>query len=243
MPDPAQVRSMFSRIAGRYDLLNRLLSLGTDRRWRALVVESSGPLEGRLVVDACCGTGDLALDYARAGARVVGVDFTIAMLRRAGPKVARARGVRALLVGGDAQRLPLRSRCADLASVAFGIRNLADPEAGLAEMARVLKPGGRVLVLEFAPPPRGAFGALYGLYFRRVLPHVGRWISGDPDAYSYLPRTVLAWPEPAEFQRRMEAAGLVDCGWRALSRGIACLQWGRVPADETSGETREGARP
>jgi demethylmenaquinone methyltransferase/2-methoxy-6-polyprenyl-1,4-benzoquinol methylase len=231
VPDPVQVRSMFARIAGRYDLLNRLLSLGTDRRWRALVVESSGPLEGRLVVDACCGTGDLALDYARAGARVVGVDFTLEMLRRAGPKVARARSVRALLVGGDAQRLPLKSRCADLASVAFGIRNLADPEAGLAEMARVLKPGGRVLVLEFAPPPRGAFGALYGLYFRRVLPRIGRWISGDPDAYSYLPRTVLAWPEPAEFQRRMEAAGLVECGWRTLSRGIACLHWGRVPPD------------
>jgi demethylmenaquinone methyltransferase/2-methoxy-6-polyprenyl-1,4-benzoquinol methylase len=243
VPDPAQVRSMFARIAERYDFLNRLLSLGTDRRWRALVVESSGPLEGRLVVDACCGTGDLALDYARAGARVIGVDFTLEMLRRAGPKVARARSVRVLLVGGDAQRLPLRSRCADLASVAFGIRNLADPEVGLAEMARVLKPGGRVLVLEFAPPPRGAFGALYGLYFLRVLPRIGRWISGDPDAYSYLPRTVLAWPEPAEFQRRMEAAGLVECGWRALSRGIACLHWGRVPADGTRGGAREGARP
>jgi len=233
---------MFARIAGRYDFLNRLLSLGTDRRWRALVVESSGPLEGRLVVDACCGTGDLALDYARAGARVIGVDFTLPMLRRAAPKVARARSVRALLVGGDAQRLPLRSRCADLASVAFGIRNLADPAAGLAEMARVLKPGGRVLVLEFAPPPRGAFGALYGLYFRRVLPRVGRWISGDPDAYSYLPRTVLAWPEPAEFQRSLEAAGLVDCGWRALSRGIACLHWGRVPPDGDRGGARDGAR-
>jgi len=222
---------MFARIAGRYDLLNRLLSFGVDRRWRRRAVLCAGPLRGRIVVDACCGTGDLALDFAREGARVLGVDFTPEMLRRAGPKLA-AQGTAGLFAHGDALKLPVRSGAADLASVAFGVRNLSDAGAGLRELARVVKPGGRVLVLEFSPPPRGAFGALYRLYSERVLPRLGAWISGDSEAYRYLPRTVAAWPGPREFLGAMQAAGLTDCGWRALSGGIACVHWGRVPAPE-----------
>jgi demethylmenaquinone methyltransferase/2-methoxy-6-polyprenyl-1,4-benzoquinol methylase len=142
---------MFARISGRYDLLNRVLSLGIDRSWRKRTVAEAGELEGRLVVDACCGTGDLSVAFARRGARVIGVDFTPQMLAHAGAKLS-SRDPAVLFANGDALRLPLRSGCADVTSVAFGVRNLADARAGLAELARITKPGGRVLVLEFTTP-------------------------------------------------------------------------------------------
>jgi demethylmenaquinone methyltransferase/2-methoxy-6-polyprenyl-1,4-benzoquinol methylase len=176
------------------------------------------------VVDACCGTGDLAAAFARAGARVVGVDFTPEMLRGARGKLDGG-----VLACGDCLRLPLRSGAADLCSVAFGVRNLADADRGLAELARVLRPGGRLFVLEFSTPRGALLGRVYRLYFTRLLPWIGRRISEDANAYSYLPRTVLAWPAPEEFCARMERAGLVDCGFELLTRGIACLHWGRVP--------------
>jgi demethylmenaquinone methyltransferase/2-methoxy-6-polyprenyl-1,4-benzoquinol methylase len=219
---------MFSRIAGRYDLLNGVLSLGVDRSWRRALVRAAGEVRGQVVVDSCCGTGDLSAEFARAGARVVGVDFTPEMLSRAGPKL-RGAPCAWVFAHGDALRLPLRSGSADLCSVAFGVRNLADLELGLREMVRVVKPGGRVLVLEFTTPSGAVLSRGYRFYFTRVLPAVGRAISRDADAYAYLPRTVLAWPEPPEFQRRMEAVGLEQCGYRTLTRGIACLHWGRVP--------------
>ena len=221
---------MFARIAGRYDLLNRLLSAGVDRRWRRVLVREAGDVRGRVCVDACCGTGDLALAFGRAGARVVGVDFTVEMLARARDKRARAARETVLVVGGDALRLPLADRAADVSAVAFGIRNVGDRHRGLAELARVVRPGGRVLVLEFAMPRGRLVGPLYRFYFQRVLPAVGGWISGHPDAYRYLPDTVARWPSPEELEREMAAAGLVDCGHRRLTGGIACLSWGRVPA-------------
>ena len=225
MPDPREVRSMFGRIAGRYDLLNRLLSAGIDRRWRELTVRRAGLLKGKRVVDACCGTGDLSLAFAAEGASVVGVDFTPEMLQHAGPK-ATERQLAGLFVHGDAMRLPIASGCADFCSVAFGVRKLADPDLGLRELARVLKPGGRLFVLEFSPPPPGLLGALYRFYFLRVLPWIGGFISGDREAYRYLPRTVSAWPEPEAFRRQLEAAGLRDCGYERLTFGIASLHWG-----------------
>lgn len=218
---------MFARIAGRYDLVNRTLSLGIDRRWRRRALREVGDVRGRVVIDACCGTGDLAAAFARAGARVIGVDFTPEMLRLAGGKT----DAQALFVHGDALRLPVGDAIADAATVAFGLRNVADAHAGLRELARVVKPGGRVLVLEFTTPGSRLLGAVYGLYFTRVLPRVGGWISGDREAYRYLPRTVLAWPPPDELRRWFERAGLVDCGYQTLSGGIACLHWGRVPAN------------
>lgn len=231
MPDPVQVRAMFGRIARRYDLLNRLLSAGIDRRWRRRALELAGELAGRTVVDACCGTGDLALAFAARGARVVGVDFTPAMLARAREKrAALASGDALLLVEGDAQRLPLAGGRADVASVAFGLRNVAERGAALAELARVVRPGGLVLVLEFSMPRGRVLGSLYRLYFTRVLPAIGGRVSGDGGAYAYLPRTVLAWPSPAALQAEMEAVGLERCGFRLLTGGIACLSWGRVRA-------------
>ena len=217
---------MFARIAPRYDLLNRLLSGGIDRRWRALLVDRLGQLSGRILVDSCCGTGDLALALERAGARVIGVDFTPQMLVRAR---AKQRSPRGLFVGGDALALPIASGAADASSIAFGIRNVADRLQGLRELARVVRAGGWVLVLEFSLPRGRILGPLYRLYFTRVLPRIGGWISGDRGAYRYLPETVLSWPSPDELCAEMASLGLVECGYRLLSGGIACLSWGRVP--------------
>jgi len=219
---------MFARIAGRYDLLNRVLSLGIDRRWRRRAVRAAGTVAGQLVLDACCGTGDLTRDFARAGARVLGVDFTAEMLQRADPKLDGTPTAH-LFVHGDALRLPVAGGCADVASVAFGLRNVADPDAGLAEMVRVVRPGGTVLVLEFATPAGRLLGRLYRFYFTSVLPFVGGLVSGDAAAYRYLPDTVLAWSGPDELRARLEAAGLEGCGYELLTGGIACLHWGRVP--------------
>ncbi|HJP02479.1 MAG TPA: ubiquinone/menaquinone biosynthesis methyltransferase [Planctomycetota bacterium] len=233
MPEPVQVRSMFARIAGRYDLLNRVLSVGIDRRWRRAAVERGGALDERLVVDACCGTGDLALEYARRGARVVGVDFTPEMLARAGPK-RKAEDGACVFVHGDALSLPVAAGAADVCSVAFGLRNVADRRLAMGEMLRVVRPGGRLVVLEFSTPPGRWFGGLYRLYFTRLLPLVGRCVSRHDDAYRYLPRTVLEWPRPGALQAELEQSGWIDCGYALLTGGIACLHWGRAP---------EGDRP
>jgi demethylmenaquinone methyltransferase / 2-methoxy-6-polyprenyl-1,4-benzoquinol methylase len=219
-----RVRAMFGRIAKRYDLLNRTLSLGIDQRWRRAMLERAGDVRGKWVVDACCGTGDVALAFAGAGARVVGVDFTPEMLVRAEAKGGRRSGLR--FAQGDALRLPVRDGVADVCTVAFGIRNVSDRRACLREMTRVVRPGGLVLVLEFTMPPGRVLGPVYRAYFRRCLPFVGRMVSKDADAYSYLPRTVLAWPTPAALEDEMREEGLAECGHRLLSRGIACLHWG-----------------
>ncbi|MFT4539233.1 MAG: demethylmenaquinone methyltransferase/2-methoxy-6-polyprenyl-1,4-benzoquinol methylase [Planctomycetota bacterium] len=219
---------MFARIAGRYDLLNRTLSLGIDQRWRKRALALAGDVRGKTVVDVCAGTGDLTALFTRAGARVVGADFTHEMLQHALPKHP---GVpeHMQMVTGDAMYLPVRSSVADVASVAFGIRNVADRAAGFREMQRVLKPGGKMICLEFTTPDSGLFAWLYRTYFTQVLPRIGRLISRDNDAYSYLPRTVLAWPKAAELQRELEQLGYTDCGHRQLTRGIACLHWGTAP--------------
>jgi len=219
---------MFARIAGTYDLLNHLLSAGIDRRWRRRAVAKA--LEGPcgVVVDACTGTGDLGLEFARHGARVVGVDFTPEMLARALPKRRRVASP-TCFVHGDAQELPVRGESADVACVAFGIRNVEDRARAFGELLRVLRPGGLLLVLEFSRPPGRALGSLYGLYFERLLPGVGKLFSRDDDAYSYLVRTVNAWPSPIALQAELETLGLEDCGHELLTGGIACLHWGRRP--------------
>jgi demethylmenaquinone methyltransferase/2-methoxy-6-polyprenyl-1,4-benzoquinol methylase len=161
----------------------------------------------------------------------VGLDFTLEMLARTPRKALRAAGAGSVLfAGGDALALPARDGVADVCTVAFGIRNVADRTRALSEMKRVTRPGGRVLVLEFTLPPGRVLGALYRFYFTRVLPAVGRSVSGDGDAYAYLPRTVLAWPSPDELEAEMARAGFEACGHRLLTRGIACIHWGRVPA-------------
>lgn len=235
---------MFSRIAGTYDLLNRGLSMGVDQRWRRAALEAVAagrPLDHLTLVDVCTGTGDLALLAARGGAQVVGVDFTYEMVARA-PGKARGKGLGGTsFIHGDALALPLPTASADGATVAFGIRNTADRARTLVEMARVVRPGGRVVVLEFTTPRSRLFGALYRGYFTQVLPRLGGAVSGDGDAYEYLPRTVLAWPDPDAFQAEWEDLGFEDCTHRTLTGGIACLHTGRVP--EGGLPARAGAEP
>ena len=240
MPEPQAVQSMFSRIAGSYDLLNRTLSLGIDQRWRKRTVRQADVQDGQLVVDVCTGTGDLAAAFARSGARVVGVDFTYEMVRRS-PKKVRSDDPATVFVHGDAMRLPLSDDAADVATVAFGIRNVADRRGGLREMSRVVRPGGRVLVLEFTTPSNGLFAWIYKTYFTQVLPRIGRLVSKDTDAYEYLPRTVLAWPDPDRFMAEMEEEGLVDCGYARLTQGIACLHWGTVAPGRNIGAEKPSA--
>jgi demethylmenaquinone methyltransferase / 2-methoxy-6-polyprenyl-1,4-benzoquinol methylase len=224
----AAVRRMFSSIAPRYDLLNHLLSANVDRRWRRAAVDRLGwerAPEG-VYLDNCAGTLDLAVELARRGGfrgRVVGSDFTFAMLERGTPKVERLPVEPAC---ADALRLPFADATFDGATVGFGVRNLADLDAGLGEQARVLKPGARLVVLEFTIPQWQPFRGLYLFYFLRVLPTIGRMVSKHGSAYTYLPESVRHFPEPPELKRRMEGAGFRDVGWSMLSGGIAALHWG-----------------
>jgi demethylmenaquinone methyltransferase/2-methoxy-6-polyprenyl-1,4-benzoquinol methylase len=229
-PDQAAVRSMFDRIAPRYDLLNRVLSAGIDVRWRRAAVDLLQLPRAARVLDLCTGTADLLVEALRrdADSRGVGVDLSSGMLVRGARKLRERRlDARGGLVGGDAERLPLRDAWFDGALVAFGIRNVSDNPRALREARRVLKPGGRLVVLEFSMP-RGLLGRVYRFYFRRVLPLVGRVVSGDNSAYTYLPASVAVFPEPAEFGALLVQAGFKDVRWRALTGGIAHLYRGEA---------------
>ena len=234
MTDPQAVQTMFGRIAGRYDLLNRVLSAGIDQAWRRATVRQAGDVAGLEGLDLCCGTGDLTLAFRKAGARMVGLDFTKEMLPLADKKGARGSGQPVTFVRGDAMCVAARDDSVDFTSVSFGIRNVSNRIGCLEEMRRVTRPGGQVLVLEFTMPPGPILGRLYRTYFTRLLPMVGRLVSKHNDAYSYLPRTVLAWPAPDVFESEMQGVGLVDTGHRLLSRGIACLHYGTVPAEASA---------
>jgi demethylmenaquinone methyltransferase/2-methoxy-6-polyprenyl-1,4-benzoquinol methylase len=222
------VRDMFSDIAPRYDLLNRVLSLNIDRSWRRAAV---GALEWRAnpsgtYLDACAGTLDLARTLAREpgfAGRVVAGDFALPMLKRGRGKVA---GLRVHAGVADTLNLPARDGSFDGAIVGFGIRNLANIDEGLAELARVLRRGARLVILDFTTPPRQPMRSLYLFYFRRVLPLVGRLVSGHPTAYSYLPESVMQFPSPDSLERAMRAAGLRETGHRLLTGGIAAVTWG-----------------
>lgn len=224
----AHVRRMFSSIAPRYDLLNHLLSLNVDRLWRRRAVDllrwERDP--GGTYLDNCAGTLDLSTELAgREGfqGRVVGSDFTFAMLRGGVHKVGR---MDIAPVCADALDLPYPDHAFSGATVGFGVRNLADLDAGLREMARVLRPGSRMVILEFTTPHWEPFRSLYLFYFLRVLPFVGRLVSKHGSAYSYLPESVLRFPEPRELAARMTRAGFREVGWRRLTGGIVALHWG-----------------
>lgn len=221
------VRDMFSALAPRYDLLNHLLSLNADRSWRRRAVDHLG-WEARphgVYLDLCAGTCDLATELCRRpgfSGRVIALDFSLAMLRQGTPKIAR-RPVIPLC--GDALRTPLASDSLDGAMVAFGIRNLADIDTGLHELRRVLRPGARLVILDFAMPTRRPLSWIYRAYFTRVLPFVGQLISKHSYAYTYLPESVRGFARPRELESRLQAAGYGDVGWGGLSGGIACLWW------------------
>lgn len=227
-PDPSErkgpeVARMFDAVAPTYDLLNHMLSFNLDRLWRRAAVRELAPRDGAVILDLCAGSGDVALLLARrSGARVIGADFSAAMLEAARGKARRA-GVPLPLVRADAMALPFRSGVLDGITVAFGVRNFEDLDAGLREMARTLKPGRRAVILEFSEPRGSLFGRLYLFYFRRVLPLVGRLISGRPGAYAYLPATVSVFPGPEGVSRRLEQAGLAPVAARRLTAGAVML--------------------
>jgi demethylmenaquinone methyltransferase / 2-methoxy-6-polyprenyl-1,4-benzoquinol methylase len=232
LPPPEEtaryVRRMFSSIAPRYDLLNHLLSLNIDRLWRRRAVDALDweQAPAGVYLDNCTGTLDLAVELARRPGfegRVVGGDFTLAMLERGAQKVAR---LPVHPICADALALPHPDASFDGATVGFGVRNLVDLDAGLHEMARVLRPGARLVILEFTSPRRQPMRAMYFLYFRRVLPLIGRLVSRHGSAYTYLPESVLAFPEPEELARRLESAGFTAVEWRSLSGGIAAIHHG-----------------
>ncbi|MFN2383656.1 MAG: class I SAM-dependent methyltransferase [Gemmatimonadota bacterium] len=222
--DPAGVRAMFERIAPRYDALNRLLSAGIDRRWRRLAVDALAPRDGARYLDCCAGTLDLAAAISARAPRatVVAADFALPMLLRGRRKALAAPGAVFPLVA-DALRLPFPNQTFAGATIAFGLRNLSDPAAGLAELARVLAPAARLVVLEFTTPPQPVIRAVYHAYFHHVLPRIGALVSGDGEAYRYLPDSVAAFPDVRRLGQLCVAAGFRQVQWRLLTGGIAAL--------------------
>jgi demethylmenaquinone methyltransferase/2-methoxy-6-polyprenyl-1,4-benzoquinol methylase len=223
-----QVQRIFSEIAPRYDLLNHVLSLNIDRTWRRRAVDRLGweRAPGSTFLDACAGTYDLSLELqSRPGfeGRVVASDFARPMLVTGARKL---RGSAVTPVCGDSLRLPFADGAFEGATVGFGMRNLSDLSRGLAELHRVLRPGARLVVLEFTTPPNALVRAAYLLYFHRVLPLVGRVVSGHPWAYTYLPESVRTFPGPREFEDLFRAAGFREAGHRLLTFGIAAIHWG-----------------
>lgn len=227
---PLRIARMFDAIADVYDLLNHLLSAGRDRTWRARAVESLRLTGRETVLDICTGTADLgvaALSAQRNARRVIGLDFSEGMMRRAAGKLRRQRRGRDFwLVRGDAARIPVRSRSADAAMVAFGLRNVERLDAALGEMHRVLADGGRFAILEFAIPDAGAFRAVYLWYFTKVLPIVGRLVSGHRSAYTYLPASVQGFPPPDTVVALLGAHGFQSVEAARLTAGIVCLYSG-----------------
>lgn len=224
-----RVREMFAGIAKRYDLLNHLLSGNVDKRWRRIVAErvrEKLSSSSSLILDVACGTGDLSKTlFENTGARVVGTDFCRPMLEIAAGKTSD----RIPLIEGDALDLPFRDGAFEVVTIAFGLRNLASVEGGLAELRRVLKPGGWVAVLEFSRPANAMMRPLFGLYFTRVLPLMGGLVSGSRMAYSYLPASVQKFPDQKQLLLLMQRAGFEQVRFENLTGGIAALHMGKRP--------------
>ena len=223
--DAPAVEAMFDRIANRYDLLNTVLSFGADARWRRRAARAASPPADGRVLDVACGSGKLTAELRRqgtAGGLVLGLDFSRKML-----EVAARERPGPLYVRGDGLSLPFPDRAFDAVTVAFGLRNFADPERGLVEMRRVLRPGGGAVVLEFVRPKRGPLGGAYRSYLIHVLPRVGGWISGDKHAYRYLSDTVDAYRTPEELVDLARRAGWRDAGIELLTMGTVGLLTGK----------------
>jgi demethylmenaquinone methyltransferase / 2-methoxy-6-polyprenyl-1,4-benzoquinol methylase len=216
------VRTMFDRIAPAYDVMNRVTTMGLDGGWRRLAAESV-VRPGDRVLDACCGTGDLALAAERAGGIVTGIDFSESMLARARRKSGSVTWIR-----GDMTALPFEPASFDAATVGFGVRNLPDPEPGLAELARVLRPGGRLACLDLTRP-RGLPAPFYRLWFDGLIPLVGRLVPGG-EAYTYLPASVRRFPSPHDLAGVIDRAGFAEIRWRLLAGGIVALHTAGRPA-------------
>jgi len=225
--EPDQVQGMFDRIAPRYDLMNQVMSVGLHHRWRERAAQVADVAAGDRALDCCTGTGDLAFALARRvsqSGEVVGIDFAELMLERAREKTPDALNVRFLQ--GDATDLPFDADSFDAATMAFGIRNIPDRAAALAEMRRVVRPGGRIVILEITTPTR--LKGLLDTWFQRAVPTLGRLVSKDASAYAYLPASTLRFPQPRDFAAEIDASGIVDVRWQKFLGGLIALHYGRV---------------
>jgi demethylmenaquinone methyltransferase/2-methoxy-6-polyprenyl-1,4-benzoquinol methylase len=233
-----RVREMFATIAARYDLLNHLLSGNIDKRWRRRVAKTlpatlpplpPSVLGKARILDVACGTGDLSFTlFENVEARIVGIDFCRPMLQIAASKASKL-GFEVPFIEGDALSLPFRDCSFEAVTIAFGLRNLTDVEAGFAELLRVLKPAGRVVVLEFSKPTTSVLRSVFRIYFTRVLPLFGGLISGSKSAYQYLPESVSRFPDQTELASIMKRAGFEEVTFQNLSGGIAALHLGMRP--------------
>ncbi len=240
----SRVQKMFSAIAPSYDLNNRLHSFWQDQRWRKKAVSMANLSGGDVVVDVACGTGDLSLAFyrrllrtptasasANSQPKVIGIDFTFAMLPLARRKSAGTRQPHAMYINGDAQALPLEDECCDVVSIAFGIRNVQEPPAAMGEFFRILRPGGRLIVLEFSQPTHPLIRWANDLYCSRIMPHTATWISGDRSgAYSYLPKSVATFASREKMRRMIQDAGFNDVVEKPLTFGVCVCYRGIKPA-------------
>lgn len=216
--DPVDVAAMFDDVAERYDLANDVLALGQTRRWRSAVVDALRPLPGQRILDLAAGTGTSSGPIAAAGAFVVPTDFSLGMLR-----VGRRRQPHLAFVAGDGLHLPFRDGAFDAATISFGLRNLHDRAAGLAELRRVVRPGGRLVVCEFSHPTWAPFRTVYTEYLMKALPAVATRVASNPEAYVYLAESIRAWPDQQALAAELRAAGWTGVQWRDLNAGIVAL--------------------
>lgn len=229
---PHEVAAMFDGIARRYDLTNDVISLGQDRRWRDATIRAVDAWPGDTVLDLAAGTGTSSEPFDADGVRVVPCDFSVGML-----SVGKARRPDLPFTAGDATRLPFADESFDAVTISFGLRNVADPSAALAEMLRVTRPGGHLVVCEFSRPTWAPFRTVYTEYLMRALPPVARAVSTEPDAYVYLAESIRAWPDQAGLGRLVRAAGWSDVAYRNLSGGIVALHRATRP-EATAAEGR-----
>jgi demethylmenaquinone methyltransferase / 2-methoxy-6-polyprenyl-1,4-benzoquinol methylase len=227
---PHEIAAMFDGVAARYDLTNDVLSLGQDRRWRRAVEEAVGVRAGERVLDLAAGTGTSSEASRAAGAFIIPCDFSLGMLQ-----VGKRRRPDLPFVAGDALQLPFSDESFDAVTISFGLRNLNDVEAGMGEMLRVTRPGGRLVVCEFSRPTWAPFRTVYVEYLMRALPALARWISSSPDSYVYLAESIRAWPDQRALAERITNTGWSDVRWRDLSGGIVALHYAVRPVITSPG--------
>ncbi|NKX53477.1 demethylmenaquinone methyltransferase [Arthrobacter mobilis] len=235
---PDEVAAMFDHVAPKYDLVNDVLSMGQTRRWRRVVVEAVDARPGQKVLDLAAGTGTSSEPYADAGVHVVACDFSLGMLR-----VGKRRRPDIDFVAGDATALPFADNSFDAVTISFGLRNVQDPQQALAEMLRVAKPGGRLVVAEFSTPVLPVWRTVYTEYLMRALPAIAGRISSNPDSYVYLAESIRAWPNQDQLAARIAAAGWQEVAYRNLSGGIVAVHRARKPVSGGVADTAAPAEP
>ena len=224
------VQAMFNAVAPRYDLLNRLLSIGIDKHWRKVAVREFEPVKNKKYLDVATGTADVALEFAKTHAKtsqIIGIDFSVSMLKLARQKIlTNSFSKRIQLVPGTAENIPLKDHTFDGAITAFGVRNFIDPQKGLKEMYRILKPTGKIVVLEFSFPQNDLLNKIYRFYFKKILPILGRIISGHKNAYTYLPASVINFPQGEAFIELLKCSGFQSISFKSLTLGIVTIYTG-----------------